>query len=115
MNDTYPEIVSRYFSAAERRDLEDLDVCFTDDAILTDDGRTYHGRAEIKAWRVAAGPSYEFVVEVLDWEHTGDTCVVDTNVASTVSGDPVELTFRFTLTDGRIGELRIAPRPPGDA
>jgi ketosteroid isomerase-like protein len=110
MNDTYPEIVSRYFSAVERRDLEVLGTCFVDDATLTDDGRTYQGRTEILAWREAAGPAYEYVVEVLDWERTADDAyVVDTNVASTVSGEPVELTFRFTLQGRLIEDLRIAP------
>jgi ketosteroid isomerase-like protein len=110
VNDTYPEILSRYFSAVERGDLEVLDTCFTDDATLTDDGRTYHGRAEIRAWREAAGPAYEFVVEVLDWEHAGDgTYVVDTNVASPVSGDPTELKFRFTVAGRLISDLQIAP------
>jgi ketosteroid isomerase-like protein len=110
VNDTYPEILSRYFSAVERRDLEVLGTCFTDDATLTDDGRTYHGRAEILAWREAAGPAYEFVVEVLDWERDGDDgYVVDTNVASPVTGAPVELKFRFTVTDRLISDLQIAP------
>ena len=110
MNEAYPEILSQYFSAVERRDLEVLDTCFTEDATLTDDGRTYHGRAEIRGWRMAAGPAYEYILEVLDWEHDADgTYVVDTNVASTVTGEPVELKFRFTLQDRLISEIRIAP------
>ncbi len=110
MNDAYPEILSRYFSAVERSDLPLLDTCFTDDATLTDDGRTYRGRDEIRAWRQAAGPAYEFVVEALDWERTAEgVYVVDNSVASTVSGEPVELKFRFTLRDGLIGDLRIGP------
>ena len=110
MNDTYPQVVSRYFSAAERCDLQVLDSCFTDGATLTDDGRTYQGRAQIHAWRQAAGPAYEYVVEVLDWARTADgTFVVNTNVASTVSGDPVALTFRFTLDGQLISGLQISP------
>ena len=110
MSDTYPEILSRYFSAVDRSDLEVLQTCFTDEATLTDQGRTYQGPAEIRAWRAAAGPAYEFVVEVLDWEHTGtDGYLVDTTVASTESGEPVELKFRFTLEGGLISDLRIAP------
>jgi hypothetical protein len=110
VNEAYPEILSRYFSAVERRDHDVLNTCFTDGATLTDDGRTYHGRAEIHAWRMAAGPAYEYVLEVLDWERTADdTYVVHTNVASTVTGDPVELKFRFTLQGRLISEIQIAP------
>jgi hypothetical protein len=106
----YPEILSRYFSAVERCDLAVLDTCFSDDATLTDDGRTYHGRAEIVAWRQAAGPAYEFIVEVLDWEQAEDgTYVVDTTIASTVSGEPVGLKFRFALQGRLISNLQISP------
>jgi ketosteroid isomerase-like protein len=110
VSDTYPEILRRYFSAVERRDLDLLDTCFTDDVTLTDDGRTYHGREQIRAWREAAGPAYEYVVEVVDWTHADEsTYVVETAVASTDSGDPVELKFRFMMQGQLIRELRIAP------
>jgi hypothetical protein len=109
VNGAHPEILSRYFSAVERCDLESLNTCFSDDATLRDDNRTYHGRAEIVAWRRAAGPAYEFVVEVLDWKQTADgTYIVNTNVASTGSGEPVPLEFRFTLDGPLITDLRIA-------
>ncbi len=110
MNGAYPEILSRYFSAVERCDLEVLDTCFVDDAALTDDGRTYQGRAEILAWRKAAGPAYEFIVEVLNWEHAEDgTYVVDATTFGTASGDPVALSFRFALQNQLIRSLQISP------
>jgi hypothetical protein len=49
----YPKLI--YCNEVDRGDLEVLDTCFVDDATLTDDGRTYRGRAEILAWRKAAG------------------------------------------------------------
>ena len=105
-----PEVISRYFSSAERCDLPVLITCFADDATLVDGGRTYHGRQEIHGWRNAAGPAYEYVVEVLNWERTADGAyVVDANVAGTVTGDPSGCTFHFTLHDDLIGALRIAP------
>jgi hypothetical protein len=78
---SHPEILSWYFRAVERSDLEVPGTCFTDD------GRTYHDRAEILAWRRAAGPAYELIVEVLDWEQAEDgTYVVATDIASTGLG-----------------------------
>ena len=87
-----------------------LSTCFSEDATLTDDGRTYHGRAEIVAWRKAAGPAYEFIVEVLNWEQAEDgTYVVDTTITSTASGDPVGLMFRFAVQDRLISSLQTSP------
>jgi uncharacterized protein YijF (DUF1287 family) len=110
MTGAYPEILSRYFSSVERCDLEELTTCFSEDATLIDDGRTYQGRTEIVAWRWAAGQAYEFIVEVLDWQQAEDgTYVVATNVASAVSGEPVGLMFRFALQDGLVDSLLISP------
>lgn len=110
MTDMYPEVISRYFSAVDRQDLDGLTECFTDDATVTDDGRTYHGRGEIRGWREATGVGYEYVVEVLDAQQTADDAyLVDTNILSNVSGATVELKFRFTLAGRLIKDLQIAP------
>lgn len=110
MSDPYPEVISRYFSAADRRDLAALTDCFVADATLTDADRTYHGHAEIRAWREAAGPAYEYVVEVLDYARTDDdTYLVDTNVAGDFPASPVGLKFRFVLRGRLIADLRIGP------
>ena len=109
MTDTYPEIIRQYFSAVDRRDLDALTESFTDDASVTDDGRTYHGRGEIRGWREATGVAYEYVVEVLDAQRTGDhTYLVDTNVFSSTSGTTIELKFRFTLQGRLIKDLQIS-------
>lgn len=110
MPGSYPEVVRTYFSAFDRRDLDALTECFADGATVTDAGRTHRGRDEIRAWRESAGIGYEYVVEVVDAVDDGaDTFLVDTNVVSTTSGEPIGLKFRFTLGGQLIKDLQIAP------
>jgi ketosteroid isomerase-like protein len=105
-----PDVINRYFRAADQRDYDALLACFTDDAAVTDEGRTIHGHDEIRAWREKTAAAFEYTVEVLRAEKAdaGGYLVV-TRLEGNFPGSPVELNFRFLLRDALISELTIAP------
>jgi len=45
-----PKPIAAYF-AADRGDGEAVSQCFTDNAVVKDEGHTYKGRAAIKEWK----------------------------------------------------------------
>ena len=52
-----PKPVAAYFTADEA-DGEAVSRCFTDDAVVKDEGHTYNGRAAIKKWKEEASAKY---------------------------------------------------------
>lgn len=46
-----PQPVADYF-AADTRDGEAVSLCFTEDAVVKDEGHTYRGRSAIKQWKI---------------------------------------------------------------
>ncbi|ANS25887.1 hypothetical protein R1CP_05795 [Rhodococcus opacus] len=107
---TTPEIVTRYFRAADAGDLDALTACFTDNAAVTDEGRTVRGRDGIRQWRKDLESKYIYTVEVIGAETvTDDTYVITTTVKGNFPGSPVELKYEFVLSDGLVDTLRIAP------
>jgi ketosteroid isomerase-like protein len=58
MADTAPEVVTRYFAAADARDFGALADCFTADGRALDEGKTHTGRDEIIAWREAIASAF---------------------------------------------------------
>ncbi|WP_433508611.1 nuclear transport factor 2 family protein [Nonomuraea sp. CA-143628] len=50
MNLAVPGVVARYFEADRRRDPDAVIALFTDDTVVTDEGRTRRGAADLK-WR----------------------------------------------------------------
>lgn len=46
-----PEVVGRYFAASTAKDDEAVLRCFTEDAVVLDEGRIMTGAVEIRAWR----------------------------------------------------------------
>src|SRR6266849_4233692 len=103
MAPTLPAVISRYFEATNARDQDALLACFTDDAAVTDEDRTMHGRSEIRAWRDSVAAKFEYTIAVLDsTEVVGPSEGVSVQAVSTrlegnFPGSPVELTFTFGL------------------
>jgi hypothetical protein len=103
-----PDIIRRYFELASRSDAEAYLGLFADDALVLDEGKEYHGIAEIRRWR---GQVPQVSYEITDVEATPSGIVVTATIAGDFPGSPFAgLRFRFEdYDDGRIRRLRIAP------
>ena len=103
-----PEIIDRYLQLGTGKDHAATAACFTPDATVSDDGRTYHGRAEIQAWREALAGQFTYTVKVLGTEgNESGGYRVRSLVEGDFPGGRVELTYAFHLRDGLISELTI--------
>jgi uncharacterized protein (TIGR02246 family) len=104
-----PEVVTRYFEADARRDIDAVVALFADDAVVVDEGETWRGIDEIRAWRDGPASKYEYTTEVFDTEPTGeDGYVVTGRLEGNFPGGTADVTWRFTVDGDRISHLRIA-------
>ena len=105
-----PSVIQSYFDAGAASNYDALVACFTDDAIVVDDGSTHRAPAEIRAWRESLAAAFDFTVEVIEAAESGPSSyVVQTRVAGTFPGSPVDLRYQFTVIDGLVSRLEIAP------
>ncbi|MDX3853966.1 nuclear transport factor 2 family protein [Streptomyces sp. AK02-01A] len=110
MTNELPDAVAGYMKADRERDSDALLSCFSQDAEVTDEDRTYTGHAEIRQWREGAAAAYEYTVEVLSSEPAGpDGHIVRARLEGNFPGGTANLTYRFILLDGLIKKLEIAP------
>jgi hypothetical protein len=101
------ELVQRYFDLAPQSDVEAYFDQFTPDAVVQDDGHTYRGVEEIRAWRTEV-PRVSYRVHGIGTGEDGSDAQVD--IAGDFPGSPVRLGFHFEFTpDGRITALHINP------
>lgn len=105
-----PDAVAAHLAAHEARDVEREVVCYAEQAAVTDEGRTYRGTAEIRAWLGRAASEYTYTSELIavrqdDAEHW--TAV--RHLEGDFPGGVVDLRYRYTLDAGRITKLVIAP------
>lgn len=103
-----PNPVAAYFTA-DAGDCEAVSRCFTENAVVQDEGHTYNGRAAIKKWKDEASTKYEYTCEPLACEHREGRVVVTSRLTGNFPGSPVDLRFSFELMGEQIESLEIAP------
>lgn len=103
-----PDVISRYHAAAASGDLDAVLDCFTADAHVHDEGRDYHGRAEIRSWRESVADRFTYTTRITDVEQVGEAVhVVHTHLEGDFPGGVVDLKQRFTVRGGLICDLDI--------
>jgi len=106
MSDSVPDAVSDYFAALNSRDREGLLALFTPDAVVVDEGETWHGTSEIRTWVDDVAFKYQYTAGVLGVEARGDGgCVARVLLEGNFPGGSVELTVRLELEGDRIRRL----------
>jgi len=103
-----PKPIAAYFTA-DRGEGEAVSLCFTDNAVVKDEGQTHRGRAAIKAWKTDASAKYEYTCEPFACEEQEGKTVVTSHLVGNFPGSPVDLRFFFKLEGDKIAALEIIP------
>ena len=103
-----PTPIAAYFMA-DMGDSETLSRCFTDDAVVKDEGQTHKGRAAIKRWKTEVSSKYKYASEPLLCEQKDGKTVVTCRLAGNFPGSPVDLRFFFEVRGEKIAFLEIIP------
>jgi ketosteroid isomerase-like protein len=106
--DGLPEVITSYLKAHQARDLDAAIERYTDDASVTDEGRTYNGPDEIRAWLSRSASEFTYTIEMTGASKLGDDRYdVTHHLEGNFPGGKVDLNFRFTLRGGKIARLVI--------
>ena len=100
-----PEPIAAYFAAEHNP--EALAHCFTAQAVMQDDGHTYTGINEIKAFMAAASAQYSATSVPFGLQREDGFQVVRAKVTGNFPGSPIDLSYRFRLERGLIASLEI--------
>jgi ketosteroid isomerase-like protein len=105
-----PAAIDRYLREAAGGDLDALLGCFTPDATVIDEDKTFRGHDEIRRWRETVTSKFTYTLTVLSKEAVGaDQYTVTVRLDGNFPANSVQLRFRFALRGGLISELEIAP------
>ncbi len=103
-----PKPVAAYFTA-DKGDGEAVSRCFTEDAVVKDEGHSHKGRAAIKAWKTDASAKYQYTCEPLACEERDGKTVVTSHLVGNFPGSPVDLRYFFRLEGDKIASLEVVP------
>lgn len=103
-----PTPVANYFSA-DTSDSEAVAQCFTENAVVKDEGHTFKGRAAIRQWKEDASAKYQYTSEPFRCERRDGQVIVTSQLTGNFPGSPVNLRFFFRLEGDKIESLEIVP------
>ena len=103
-----PKPIAAYFTA-DTGDGEAISQCFTENAVVKDEGHTHKGRAAIKEWKTDASAKYEYTSEPFACEEKDGKTVVTSHLVGNFPGSHVDLRFFFKLEGDKIASLGIIP------
>jgi hypothetical protein len=103
-----PEPIAAYFEADER-DGDAVARCFTNQAVVKDEGQIHSGPEAIKAWKTAASAKYAYTSAPFAVEQKDGQYIVTSRLAGDFPGSPVDLRYHFRLERGKIRLLEITP------
>ena len=103
-----PKPIAAYFTA-DKGDAKAISQCFTQNAVVKDEGHTYKGRAAIKQWKTDASTKYEYTSEPFVCEEKDGKTVVTSHLVGKFPGSPVDLRYFFGLEGDKIASLEIIP------
>jgi hypothetical protein len=102
-----PKIISELVKAQNDFDSKAYANCFTETAIVHDEGKVHTGRTEIEQWIAESNEKYRSVMKPLGYQQNGTSGVLSTEVSGTFPGSPLILKFHFEINDGLIQSLKV--------
>lgn len=103
-----PSSVTAYLDAHAVRAADAALPLFVDDAEVTDEGKTYRGKAEIREWIGSAASEYTYTTTETEYARPGPNHVqVFARFEGNFPGGAADVVYDFRLRDGLISSLTI--------
>ena len=101
------EPIASYFAADKSGQPEAVVRCFTNNAVVKDEGQTFEGLVAIDRWRRETAAKFTYVCVPLRSEQADGKTIITCRLDGNFPGSPVDLRFFFALERGKIAALEI--------
>jgi hypothetical protein len=101
------KVIAELVKAQDNFDSVAYANCFSDTAVVFDEGKTHNGRTEIQHWIAEANEKYKTVMKPIGFTKTDTTSVLSAEISGTFDGSPIVLEYYFEIIDGLIQSLKI--------
>ena len=81
--------------------------CFSETAVVYDEGKTHKGRKEIEHWIADANARYEATMQPVSFEEIGTESILKAEASWKFDGSPIVLSYHLEIADGLIQSLKI--------
>lgn len=102
-----PKVIADLVAAQNQFDSTAYANCFSETAVVLDEGKTHTGRKAIEEWIDESNKKYKSVMKPLSIADEGKTSILSAECSGTFPGSPAILKFHFGIKDGLIQTLKV--------
>ncbi|WP_207424610.1 nuclear transport factor 2 family protein [Desertivirga brevis] len=103
-----PKVISDLVEAQNNFDSVAYANCFSEEAVVFDEGKSHKGRKEIQHWIEDANERYEATMEPVSFDDKEPQSILKVNVSGNFDGSPIVLSYRLEIADNLIQSLKIS-------
>lgn len=100
-----PNVIADLAEAQRNFDSLAYSKCFTETAVVFDEGETHKGKKEIQEWIEKANIEYQTVLTPIAYSAAEE--ILKAEVSGNFPGSPIVLAYHFELKEGLIQSLNI--------
>ncbi len=102
-----PKVVSDLVSTQNSLDSVAYANCFSETAVVYDEGKAHKGRKEITHWIADANTRYEATIQPVSFEEKGAESILKAKTSGKFEGSPIVLSYHLEIVGGLIQTLKI--------
>lgn len=100
-----PKVLTELVKAQDNFDSTSYADCFTETAVVVDEGKTYNGKNEIKSWIEKANKEYQVTMKPIEYSEKAE--ILKAEVSGNFPGSPVILSYNLKFKSELIQSLKI--------
>ncbi|UFH57828.1 nuclear transport factor 2 family protein [Spirosoma sp. KNUC1025] len=102
-----PKVVADLVTAQNNFDSVAYAACFSETAVVFDEGKTHMGRKEIEHWITDSNERYKATMTPVSFDQTETESLLKTETSGSFPGSPIILTYHLKIADDLIQSLKI--------
>lgn len=102
-----PKVVADLVETQNNFDSVAYANCFSETAIVFDEGKTHNGRKEIEHWIAGSNERYKATMKPVAFEGKETESLLKAEISGDFAGSPIVLTYHLAIADELIQSLKI--------
>ncbi len=102
-----PNIIARLVATQNSFDSVAYAQCFSETAVVVDEGKTHQGRPAIEEWIADSNERYRATMKPVDFEEKQLESVLKAEVSGNFPGSPLVLSYHLVIADELIQSLKV--------
>ena len=102
-----PKVVSDLIETQNSFDSVAYANCFSETAVVFDEGKTHTGKKEIERWIADSNERYKATIKPVSFEENDMENLLKAETSGNFPGSPIVLTYHMEIADGLIQSLKV--------